>query len=115
MLASHGHYNMLPQTGCPKALARYSLIFQRSEISIIWLKPSCQQVVIFPPCGKLKNVRFLKSCGQESRGNNGKKKFEDKQVIGLGTETEEFGLGYTESEVLEANPSGCIQKVISSL
>lgn len=45
----------------------------------------------------------------------GKKKFEDKQVIGLGTEMEEFGLGYTESEVLEANPSGCIQKVISSL
>lgn len=26
-------------------------------------------------------------------------------MIGLGTEMEEFGLGYTESEVLEANPS----------
>lgn len=44
-----------------------------------------------------------------------KKKFENKQVIGLGTEMEEFGLGYTESEVLEANPSGHIQKVVSSL
>ena len=27
---------------------------------------------------------------------------------------DEFGLGYTESGVLEENPGGCIQEVISS-
>lgn len=45
--------------------------------------------------------------------NNQKK--EDKQEIGLETEMEESGLGYTESEVLAEHPSRQIQKGIRSL
>lgn len=46
--------------------------------------------------------------------NNNKKK-EDKQEIGLETEMEESGLGYTESEVLAEHPSRQIQKGIRRL
>lgn len=71
-------------------------------------------MVIFPPHGKLKNVRFLKSCGQENRGNNEKKKIEDKQVIGLGTEWMSLVWGILSLECWKKIQVDAIQEVISS-
>lgn len=57
------------------------------------------------------------SYDQEKSGINEKQqqKKEDKQEIGLETEMEESGLGYTESEVLAEHPSRQIQKGIIRL